>query len=49
MNNILENKQYSQAEKAELLLKAYWKREFDLVLFYHYQVTSEELLQKEVK
>jgi hypothetical protein len=49
MNNILETKQYSQAEKADILLKAYWKREFDLVLFYHYQVTSEELLQKEVK
>lgn len=48
MNNLLETKQYTQAEKAEILLKAYWKRESDVVLYYHYAVTSEELLQKEV-
>jgi hypothetical protein len=47
MTNILENKQYSQAEKGRILCEAYYKKEFDLVLYYHYQVTSEELTNKE--
>jgi hypothetical protein len=48
MNNILETKQYTREERADILLKAYWAKEVDLILFYHYAVTSEELLQKEV-
>ena len=47
MENILENIQYTQQERANILFKAYNKKEFDLVLYYHYQVTSAELTNKE--
>jgi hypothetical protein len=46
MENILENIQYTQQERANILFKAYNKKEFDLVLYYHYPVTSEELTRK---
>jgi len=43
MENILQDVQRTRQEKAILLYKAYYKKEYDLVLYWHYAITSEEL------
>lgn len=43
MDNILQDTQYTTQEKASILCKAYYKQEYDLVLYYHYTVTFEDI------
>jgi len=47
--NILQDKQYSQTEKGKILCEAYYKKEFDLVLYWHYSVTYEDITENQSK
>jgi hypothetical protein len=49
MENILQDTQRTPQERGLLLNKAYWKKEQDLVLYWHYAITSEELTGKDNK